>query len=404
MIRQTGVYRSVRIGDENVRAFVPAPLPPTDPPLKMEGELNDLHASAITELARLSLAGAMAPSLDSFLFGFIRAEAVASSQIEGVQAALPDVLEFEATAQADRPDDVQEVCNYVDALEYSRRQLSDPSGLPLCIRLLCQAHGILMRGARGRDKMPGQIRQSQNWVGGSRPGNASLVPPPPWELSAVLGTLEWWWHQASDLPPLVRAGLIHAQFETIHPFLDGNGRIGRLLISLLLEHWELLDHPLLNISIAIKRRQHDYYERLSAIRIEGDWEGWTSFFLNCVCEAADCGIQIAQSANDLARRDRGRILNHPNCTVAAVQLIELLPWRPILTVAAASRLLDLSEPPARKAIGLLQCLGILRETTGRKRGRVYCYSELIDYLTANLNRQVHASGAYEEIKQYPSPA
>ena len=396
MMRRTGVYRSIKVRDENVRAFVPLPLPPADPPLKIVGQLSDLHASAISELARLSLAGAMAPDLDRLLIGFVRAEAVASSQIEGIQAALPDVLGFESTAQAARPDDVQEVCNYVDALEYGRGQLADPNGLPLCIRLLCQAHGILMRSARGRDKMPGQIRQSQNWIGGSRPGQASLVPPPPWELSAVLGTLEWWWHQDSDLPPLVRAGLVHVQFETIHPFLDGNGRIGRLLISLLLEHWRLLDHPLLNISVAIKRRRHDYYERLSAVRTAGDWEGWTRFFLTCVCEAADCGVRVMQSAHDLALRDRRRILNHPNSTVAAVKLIELLPSQPILTVAAASRLLGLSEPPARKAIGLLQSLGILRETTGRRRGRVYSYLEYIEILTGDRVRwsmsQVYPDG------------
>ncbi|MEI7782227.1 MAG: Fic/DOC family N-terminal domain-containing protein, partial [Planctomycetota bacterium] len=218
---------------------MPHPLPPVRPELTLDGRLAALHADAVAALARLGVAGSMVPDADWFLYGFVRKEAVISSQIEGTQATLRDVLTFEATRKAERPDDVQEVCNSIDALAYARRELRNPKGLPLTMRLLKEAHRRLMRGSRGSDKMPGEIRTSQNWIGGTRPGNASFVPPPPSAVPEALSALERWLHAEDQLPPLVRAGLAHVQFETIHPFLDGNGRIGRLLITLLVEHWGL---------------------------------------------------------------------------------------------------------------------------------------------------------------------
>ena len=206
MARQTGRYRLTSTMGEEVRAFVPDPLPPSDPPLTLHGSALGLHRGALAALARLEVAGTMVPSTDWFLYGFVRKEAVITSQIEGTQATLPDIVTFEATARAARPDDVEEVCNYVDALEYARAQLADPNGLPLSIRLLRDTHRILMSGARGADKLPGEVRRSQNWIGGSRPGNARFVPPPPAEVPAALAALERWWHAESDLPPLVRAG------------------------------------------------------------------------------------------------------------------------------------------------------------------------------------------------------
>ena len=383
MARQTGHYRIVSTLGENVRAFVPSPLPPDGPPLVMEGVMAGLHAAAMTALARLKVAGSMVPDVDWFLFGFVRKEAVLTSQIEGTQATVRDLLRFEATDETDRPDDVREVCNYVDALTHARGQLAGPTGLPLSIRLLCEAHRILMRGARGKHKAPGEVRRSQNWIGGSRPGNARFVPPPPGEVPDALGVLEQWWHEDSDLPPLVRAGLAHVQFETIHPFLDGNGRIGRLLITLLLEHWGLLDQPLLYVSLALKAEQQEYYTRLAAVRSDGDWEGWTRFFLSCVRDAADDGVRVARSLHRLVGCDRGRILSDERSTVAAIKLLECLPSHPIVTVRAASELLRLTAPPTRKAIGLMESLGILREVTGKGRGRAFAYSEYLNVLTGD---------------------
>ena len=381
MARQTGQYRIVSTLGEEARAFVPYPLPPTDPPLAMDSPTSELHAAAQTALTRLQVAGMMVPSTDWFRYGFVRKEAVITCQIEGTQATLRDVLTFEATDQSERLDDVREVCNYVAAIAHAREQIAHPNGLPLSIRLLCDAHRVLMQGVRGTGKMPGEVRRSQNWIGGSRPGNARFVPPPAEQVPGALSALERWLHDDSDLPPLVRTGLAHVQFETIHPFLDGNGRIGRLLIALLVEHWGLLEQPLLYLSLAFRRQQQEYYARLAAVRSEGDWEGWIAFFLGCVCEAADDGVRVAQALHALVGRDRNRLVTHDRTTVAAVRLLEHLPSKPVLTVPKAAELLGLTPPPARKAIALLEGLGVLGEITGRQRGRVYAYHEYLDTLT-----------------------
>jgi Fic family protein len=386
MSRETGDYRITNVHGEEVRAFVPHPLPPTDPPLEIDGPTAELHSAAQTALARLAVAGTMVPSTEWFLYGFVRKEAVITSQIEGTQATLRDILTFEATEQTARPDDVREVCNYVDGLAHARSQLADPNGLPLSIRLLCDTHRILMRGARGENKLPGEVRTSQNWIGGSRPGNARFVPPPPEDVPAVLASLERWLHDDDELPALLRIALAHVQFETIHPFLDGNGRIGRLLITLLIEHWGLLDQPLLYLSLAFMRRQPEYYARLAAVRTDGDWEGWTQFFLECVHEAADDGVRVAQALYALIGRDRSRIINHKRSTVAALQLLDNLPAHPVMTVPRAAKLLGITAPTARKAIHLLEALDVFRETTGKKRDRVYAYHEYMQILTGDEAR------------------
>ena len=380
MARNTGRYRITRTMGEDVRAFVPDPLPPANPPLAMHGPALELHAGALAALSRLAVAGMMAPSTDWFLYGFVRKEAVLTSQIEGVQATLPDVVTFDATDRTERFEDVQEVCNYVDALAYARAQLADPHGLPLSIRLLRETHRILMSGVRGSDKLPGEVRRSQNWIGGRRPGTARFVPPPPEDVPAALAALERWWHAGSDLPSLVRAGLAHVQFETIHPFLDGNGRIGRLLIALLIEHWGLLEQPLLYLSVAFRRAQAEYYERLSSVRSAGDWEGWTAFFLECVHVAADDGVRVARNIHALVGRHRNGILAHDRSTVAAIRLLERLPANPVVTVARASELLGLTAPAVRKAIELLEELDVLREVTGRQRGRAWAYHDYLEAL------------------------
>jgi Fic family protein len=381
MARVTGHYRSIHFGDEQVRAFVPLPLPPADPPLLIEGAVSQALAAATASLNRLSVAADLVPSADWFLYGFVRKEALITSQIEGTQATLQDVLAFEAGQIAQRPEDVQEVCNYLQALNYARREMARPRGLPLCVRLLREAHRRLMKGTRGSNKEPGEIRRSQNWIGGTRPGNALFVPPPPDAIADALSDLEKWIHATDMLPPLVRAGLAHVQFETIHPFLDGNGRIGRLLIALLVEQWGLLKSPLLYLSVAFKRHREEYYRRLGAVRTDGDWEGWMIFFLQCVREAADDGVDAAQRLFKLVSADRGKVVRHRAATVAAIALFDHLPANPVLTLRRAIKLLQVSKPTATKAIGLLHQCKILTETTGKKRDRVYAYEAYLKVLT-----------------------
>ncbi|MDE3256415.1 MAG: Fic family protein [Gemmatimonadota bacterium] len=383
MPRVTGQYRIVSTLGEEVRAFVPFPLPPGDPPLTFDGRTIGLHDAADAALARLRIAGGMVPSTEWFLFGFVRKEAVITSRIEGTRATLRDVVTFEATGRSERPDDVREICNYVKALAHAREQIADPDGLPLSIRLLRDTHRILMQGVRGEGKGPGEVRRSQNWIGGTRPGNAHFVPPPPEEVPEALSALERWLYVDSDLPPLVRAGLAHAQFETIHPFLDGNGRIGRLLIALLIEHWGLLDRPLLYLSLAFRRSQQAYYARLTAVRDEGDWEGWTAYFLGCVRDAAEDGVRVAEALHSVVARDRRRLLASEHATVAAVRLLDLLPSHPVVNVALVGEMLELTAPAARKAIELLESLAVLGEITGRQRGRFYSYHEYLDILTGD---------------------
>jgi Fic family protein len=380
MKRISGTYHITKWGEEEVSAFIPSPLPP-NPPLSLDAETRTALSEAMAALGKLAVAADMVPNADWFLYGFVRKEALITSQIEGTQATLQDVLAFEAGEQAQRPDDVREVCNYVDALTYARKELARPKGLPLATRLLCEAHKRLMKGARGSEKQAGQIRRSQNWIGGSRPGNARFVPPPPEALPDALSALEKWIHGQDRLPPLVRVGLVHAQFETIHPFLDGNGRIGRLLIALLVEHWGLLKAPLIYLSVAFKRHRQDYYARLNAVRVDGDWEGWTRFFLDCVTEAANDAVASAQELFATTTADRSKVAAHEKTTVAAIRLVDSLPSNPIVTAALVIKLLKVSKPTAIRTIEFLQDAGILRETTGKRRDRVYAYHRYLQVLT-----------------------
>jgi Fic family protein len=373
------------VGEEDVRAFVPIPLPPIDPPLVLDGKLTAALSDATTSLGKLAVAAKLVPNPEWFIYGFVRKEALITSQIEGTQATLRDVLAFEAGQAPERPDDIREVCNYVSALRYARREIARPKGLPLCTRLLCEAHKRLMKGARGSDKQPGEIRYTQNWIGGTRPGNARFVPAPPEDVPEALSSLERWFHAPDPLPPLVRVGLAHAQFETVHPFLDGNGRIGRLLIALLVEHWGLLKSPVLYLSAAFKRHRDEYYARLSAIRTSGDWEGWTAYFLDCVREAADDGVDAAQRLFALVIKDRDRLTNYSSATLPAIRMFDRLPGHPIVTLPRAVELLNVSKPTAIKALKALEQAGILRETTGKKRDRVYAYHAYLEVLAKDTN-------------------
>ncbi len=382
--RSTGRYERTTAGGEEVAAFVPNALPPTDPPVVVDAALAERLRAAEQALVRLELAGEMVPSLDWFIYAFVRKEAVLSSQIEGTQATLVDLLTFEAqegAAQSAAPNaDVEEVCNYLDALAYSRAQLADPKGLPLSMRLLSETHQRLMRGVRGAEKLPGDVRRSQNWIGGNRPGNAAYVPPPPQALDEVLGAFEKYLHADDSLPPLARAGLLHVQFETIHPYLDGNGRIGRLLVTLLLEHWKLLTRPLLYLSLFFKRHRDDYYRRLNAVRVDGDWEGWLDFFLDGVATVADEAVASARELFALVAADRTRVLAHEGMSVVALRLFELLPRHPIMTVASVMKLAETTKPTAGRAIELLVGTGVLVETTGKKRDRSFVYRGYLDRL------------------------
>lgn len=386
MPRKIGTYCTKTFGDEKVRAFIPLPLPPQKPLLRIEGELAQLHADAVSAVRQLNIAAAMVPSPNWFLYGFVRKEAVVSSQIEGTQATLEDVVAFEATRQSERPADVQEVCNYIEALAWARAEVQRTGGLPLCTRLLCGAHRRLMQGVRGEDKQPGEIRTSQNWIGGSRPGNAKFVPPPPEVVPEALAKLEKWIHSDDRLPPLVRAGLAHVQFETIHPFLDGNGRIGRLLITLLVEHWGLLQAPLLYTSLAFMRHRQEYYRHLMEVRTQGDWEGWTAFFLRCVQEAANDGVQVAGRLFALLGKDRQTALHHKAATLPSVRLFDLLPEHPMITIGIAMELLETTKPTAAKAMDALVQAGILQEITGKRRDRVYAYQAYLVTLSGEIGK------------------
>ena len=381
MARVTGTYQVTDYAGEKVRAFLPHPLPPKNPGFQINVQLAELHSAALSALGRLAIAGEMVPSAKWFLYGFVRKEAVVSSQIEGTQATLEDVVAFEATRQSKNPADVEEVCNYVEALRFARAEMARPKGLPLCAQLLCETHARLMKGVRGAEKQPGRIRTSQNWIGGTRPGNARFVPPPHDAVPRALSDLDKWIHGDDRLPPLVRIGLAHVQFETIHPFLDGNGRIGRLLITLLVEHWKLQASPLLYLSLSFKRQREEYYRRLSAVRTEGDWEGWTAFFLECVRDAAEDGIQSARRLFTQIETDRRKLIRHPSVTVPTIQLFDFLPDHPMLTSVLVVKLLKTSKPTAINAINVLMKAGILQETTGRKRDRVFAYRNYLNVLS-----------------------
>lgn len=381
MRRSTGSYERSTIAGEDVNAFVPYPLPPREPPLRLDGELDPLLKRATESLRLLDLAGDLVPSIGWFVYAFVRKEAVLSAQIEGTQATLMDLLEVEASGEAPVDADVEEVCGYVDALNHVWAELDLKHGLPISMRLLSQTHRRLLAGARGAVKQPGEIRRSQNWIGGTRPGNAAFVPPPPHRLADLLGEFEKAIHEDSDLPPLVRVGLVHVQFETLHPYLDGNGRLGRLLITLLLRHWGLLSRPLLYLSHFLKQHRQEYYRRLSAVRTEGDWEGWIAFFLEGVAVVAEEAVATARRLHAIVTKHRERLVKRDDATILSVRLFELLPQHPILTVTGAMELLACTRPAASKALRVLEDADIVRVLDDRKkRNRAVAFDDYLEHL------------------------
>ncbi len=381
MNRETGTYAISTTLGESVRSFVPYALPPQNPALSPSA-YEHLNHQAELALARLVGVSGMVTSVDWLLYSAIRKEALLTSQIEGTQASLTDLFDDEAGIKVSNADDVEEVSNYLRAFRWVQAQLRDPKGLPISVRLLCDAHRLLLNGVRGAGKQPGELRRSQNWIGGTRPGNAVFVPPPPEKMAGLLADLERYIHGAeSDLPPMVRVALIHAQFETIHPFLDGNGRIGRLLIAALFEQWGLLNEPLMYLSGFLKQHQSEYYRRLSAIRTEGDWESWVSFFLEGVTVAAGDAEQNIIKVASLISADRKRVLQSSKTGQASYRLFELLPMMPRFTIEMVRQQLDTSFPTATAAVKLLEELGLVAEMTGQKKNRTYSYHAYVELLS-----------------------
>ncbi|QIN77513.1 helix-turn-helix domain-containing protein [Rubrobacter marinus] len=375
----TGEYEITAMGGEAVRAFVPAPLPP-DPPLELLGERQRLLERALLACGRLDGVTALLPDPDLFLYAYVRREAVLSSQIEGTQSSLSDLLLFELDEAPGVPlDDVVEVSNYVAALEHGMARLRED--FPLSNRLLREVHEKLLVRGRGADKQPGEFRRSQNWIGGTRPGNAQFVPPPPQLVEDCMASLERAIHAADDgLPALVKAALAHAQFETIHPFLDGNGRVGRLLISLMLFDAGVLGQPLLYLSYYFKQHRAEYYRLLDTVRAEGDWESWLDFFLEGVASTAGAAVDTAHRLLALFRDDAARVQTLGRAAANALRVFDALRDRPLATLNDLTERTGASYPTVSRAVDALENLGIVREITGRKRERVFAYARYLAIL------------------------
>lgn len=365
------------VGGEMVRAFVPPPLPPS-PAIDILSLLDRLSA-AERALGRLDGITILLPRQELFLYMYVRKEAVLSSQIEGTQSTLSDLLRFETEARAGQPiDDIREVSNYVDAMMYGLAWLVE---LPLSLRLIREMHARLLQGGRGGSKNPGEFRRSQNWIGGTRPGNASFVPPPVSELDGCLDTFERFMHEEeSHLPALIKAGLLHVQFETIHPFLDGNGRIGRLLVTLYLCVHGVLRQPLLYLSLYLKTHRADYYRLLQEVRERGAWEAWLEFFLAGVAETANQAFDAATRIVELFKRDRERITAESARAGSGLRIHDLLQQNPFATANVMAERTGLTAPTVNAALAGLERLGIVEEVTGRRRGRVFVYRAYLDIL------------------------
>lgn len=369
---------------QGYKAFVPAPLPP-DPPIDFQS-LSKLLSDADRALGRLDGVATVLPNPNLFVAMYVNHEAVFSSQIEGTQSTLEDFLEFEAgKSRESEPKDVEEVVNYVAAMNHGLRRLQE--GFPLSLRLIREIHERLLQNVRGAHRTPGEFRTSQNWIGASNSGltDAEYVPPAPHDMNVALDNFERFLHERDNMPSLIHCGLAHAQFETIHPFLDGNGRVGRLLITLLLCERGILMRPLLYLSYYLKAHRSQYYDRLTAIRTEGDWEGWLKFFLTGVYEVSHTATDTARDI--LALREQHRaILQAAPSGGSLLVLHDRLFQRPIVTARMAQEYLGTSYPTALKAVQQLEALGLVREVTGHKRYRAYRY----DAYVALFDRQAFA--------------
>ncbi|MDE0428206.1 MAG: Fic family protein [Caldilineaceae bacterium] len=376
---EVGSYEVTITGDEQVRAFVPLPLPP-QPPLDLSGSLQQMLEAALLALGRLDGVTTLLPDQTLFLYTYVRKEAVLSSQIEGTQSSLSDLLLFELEEAPGVPlNDVVEVSNYVAALEHGLHRLKE--GFPLSNRLLREIHCVLLSRGRGSDKTPGEFRRSQNWIGGSRPGNAAFVPPPHSAVPDCMAELERFLHTRDDgLPLLLRAGLAHVQFETIHPFLDGNGRVGRLLVTLLLCHAGALREPLLYLSLFLNQHRERYYDLLNYVHRTGDWEEWLAFFLEGVQVTATGAVDAARQIGQMFQENHERIEKTGRRAGSAVRVHEALKARPILPLSEVCKRTTLAFPTATRAMELLVEKGIAREITGKRRDRLFVYDKYLAIL------------------------
>lgn len=376
--QRLGAWRAYAIGGETYRAFVPPPLPPL-PPLDLAG-LIALNDRAVLALGKLDGLSTLLPDPQLFIYQYVRKEAVLSSQIEGTQSTLADLLRSEIAMRPGVPSaDVAEVSRYVRAMQHGLERLRD--GFPLSLRLIREIHEILMRGGRGHERSPGEFRTSQNWIGGTRPGNATFVPPPPEDLMACLDALENYLHdEERHVPALVKAALIHVQFESIHPFLDGNGRLGRLLVTFLLCRDGMLREPTLYLSLYLKRHRSRYYELLQRVRTDGEWEGWIRFFLEGIVETATQAAAAAQRTVALFDADRKRIETLGRAAGSTLRVHEKLRRNPFGSAPELSAETRLSLPTVRASLAHLARLGIVEEVTGRDWGKMYAYRAYLNII------------------------
>ena len=375
-----GRYVTLSTAGEKAQAFVPAPLPPR-PPIDWTPELRSKFDQAWLSLGRLDSVSTLLPDTSLFLYMYVRKEAVLSSMIEGTQSSLSDLLLFELDQEPGVPlDDVREVGNSVAALDHGLRLLQE--GLPLSLRLFREIHGVLLSKGRGSNQAPGEFRRSQNWIGGTRPGNAAFVPPPAEEVLECMGKLELFLHdQPEPTPVLLKAALAHVQFETIHPFLDGNGRLGRLLITLLLCEHKVLREPMLYLSLYFKTHRQYYYELLSNVRLTGDWEAWLDFFAEAIIVTAGQAVETAQQLLDLSNRDRDKINGLGRAAASTLQIHRALMEQPIATSSSLVEKTGITPATVNKSLGHLEQLGIVKELTARKRNRLFSYAGYIEIMS-----------------------
>lgn len=369
--------------DEPVRAFVPKPLPPS-PPVSLPPETQILMDQALLELGRLDGILSGLPVTNLLLYTFIRKEALLSSQIEGTQSSLSDLLLFEMDSAPGVPvEDVREVSTYVSAMEYGLERLR--SGFPLCNRLLCEIHERLLVHGRGADKKPGEFRTSQNWIGGTRPGNARFVPPPPGHVTECMSSLEKFLNNEPDRSPaILKAGLAHVQFETIHPFLDGNGRLGRLLVTLILCNEKILREPLLYLSLAFKKRRQDYYDLLQNVRMNGDWEAWLHFFGEAMVDSCKNAISSASRLSKACGEDRDALRAFGRLEGSAIRVHEVMIQRPVISIPEICRKAGLAPNTTAKVLSAMTGKGMIRELTGNKRNRIFSYDHIISILNEDM--------------------
>jgi Fic family protein len=380
---RVGTYVTSSVAGETVRAFMPPPLPPL-PELHLKG-LHQHLDRANQGLGRLNAMTKLLPDIRFLLYLYVRKEALVSSQIEGTLSSFADLLLFENDEVPHVPvEDVEEVSNYVAAMHHGLRRLT--GGFPLSLRLIREIHAILLRGGRGANKMPGEFRRTQNWIGGSRPGNAAFVPPPPERLIECLDSFERFLHEESHkLPVLVEAGLVHVQFESIHPFLDGNGRLGRLLITLQLLTKGALTEPLLYPSLYLKSNRNRYYDLLQRVRNEGAWEDWLAFFLEGVAVAAEEAADTAERTLKLFAKDKDKIQQLGRAASSALRLHEFIQTSPYFRIRTAAKALELTVPTVTKALSHLVRLGIVKEVSGRHRDRLFGYSRYVNIVSEGTN-------------------